>query len=74
MKINRPKLISDWNLVWKRWSVWLTSLMVSGQLIWAAVPGEARAILPRPEVIGIVLGILALLATIIKQGGKHADD
>lgn len=69
----KPRLIDDWKKVGKRWSVQITSLMISAQLLWATVPGEARAMLPRPEAIGIALGVLALVATIIKQGGGDGD-
>ncbi|MCW2395904.1 MULTISPECIES: hypothetical protein [unclassified Sphingobium] len=68
----RAWLIDDWPEVWKRWSVQITALMIATQAVWAAVPEEARMILPGPQYIGIGLGIAALIATIFKQG--KSDD
>jgi hypothetical protein len=65
-------LIDDWPKVWKRWSVQITTLMIATQAVWAAVPEEARHLLPGPEYIGIGLGLAALVATVFKQG-KNDD-
>lgn len=69
----RAWLIDDWPKVWKRWSVQITALMVTTQAVWAAVPDEARMILPGPQYIGLGLGIAALIATILKQGKADGE-
>lgn len=66
----RDKIVDDLPTVFRRWSVWLTSLMVAVQAIWATMPAEARQLFPGPEYVGIGLGIAALIATIVKQGKK----
>lgn len=67
-------LIEDWKKAWKKWSVQLTTLMVTAQVTWAAVPSEARELMPSPEYIGIGLGIAALFATILKQGSEDGTE
>lgn len=69
----RSWLIDDWPKVWKRWSVQIMALMVAAQAVWAAVPAEARQLLPGPEYIGIGLGLAALIATVLKQGKADGD-
>lgn len=64
----RARLVDDWRDLRKRWSVQLTGLAVAAQATWALVPSEARLLLPKPEAIGLVLGALALVATLFKQG------
>lgn len=67
------RLVDDWRNLRKRWSVQLTGLAVAAQATWALVPDEARRILPRPEMIGLVLGALALIATLFKQGKQDGE-
>ncbi len=69
----RGRLVEDWRSLRKRWSVQLTGLAVAAQATWALVPTEARQILPRPEAIGLVLGALALVATLFKQGKADGE-
>lgn len=68
------KLVDDWSKLWKRWSSQIITLMVTAQITWAAVPSEARELLPRPEFIGIGLGVAALIASMFKQGTKKGED
>ncbi len=67
------RLVDNWRDLRKRWSVQLTGLAVAAQATWALVPAEARLLLPRPEAIGLVLGALALVATLFKQGGTDGE-
>lgn len=69
----RARLVDNWRDLRKRWSVQLTGLAVAAQATWALVPAEARFLLPRPEAIGLVLGALALVATLFKQGKTDGE-
>ena len=64
----RARIVDDWRDLRRRWSVQLTGLAVAAQATWALVPLEARQLLPQPQIIGLVLGALALVATLFKQG------
>lgn len=71
----RRRLTPDYRLVWKRWSTWIVGVMTALQGIWVLVPSEARELLPRPELIGLGCGALALIAAMIRQGKyKDAED
>lgn len=66
-------LVDDVGAVWKRWSTWIMSLLVTAQATWALVPSEAREILPKPQYLGLGLGVAALIASILKQGKKDGE-
>jgi len=66
----KKHLVDDVGGVWKRWSTWITTLMVTAQATWALVPSEAREMLPKPQYLGLGLGVAALIASMLKQGKK----
>lgn len=66
----KKHLVDDVGEVWKRWSTWIMSLLVTAQATWALMPSEAREILPKPQYLGLGLGIAALIASMLKQGKK----
>ncbi len=70
----RNRIVDDWRALHKKWSIQITGLMISAQVVWAAVPSEARSLLPRPEYIGIGLGLAALIAMTLKQGKSDAGE
>lgn len=78
--INKPELIEDWRKVLKLWSTWANLIGVtvmswflawpdSVMQIWAAMPDEARAILPENLVplIAMALFVISTIARIVKQ-------
>lgn len=72
------KLVDDWKAIFKRWSAQLTILAIAAQTCWGAMPPEAREMLPSPHLIGLGLGIAALISMFVKQkggtSGETSDD
>jgi len=72
----KAKIVPEWRQIYKRWSAQLIGISLAGQGIWLNLPDESKALVPHVELIGMALGIAALLATFIKQekSGGNSDE
>lgn len=78
------RLIDDWRRAWTFWSVrlqtlalalaaWMIAAPDAALDIWLALPGEAKALLPRhfAQWAPVVIGIAAIGARIARQQGPR---
>lgn len=76
----RDRLVDNWNLAWRWWSVrfnalgililsWIQFDPVGPLYVWSLMPDPVREILPRNfmMIIGIALFGLSMLARVVKQ-------
>jgi hypothetical protein len=69
----KAKIVPEWRQIYKRWSAQIIGISLAGQGIWLNLPDESKVLVPHVELIGMALGIAALLATFVKQGKADAS-
>lgn len=80
----QARLIDDWQRAWTFWSVrlqalalalatWMIAAPDTALDIWLALPGEAKALLPRhfAQWAPVIIGIAAIGARIARQSGSR---
>lgn len=75
----RVKLIEDWHIAWRWWSMQISAigvvLMGASEILgqaWTSVPPDLRRYLPYADTIALVLFLLAMIARVIDQGAPRA--
>lgn len=78
------RLIDDWRRAWTFWSIrlqalalalaaWMIAMPDAALDLWLALPGEAKALLPRhaAQWMPVIIGIAAIGARIARQKGPR---